>query len=83
MKDLLLVMVVFEDSLISPVRLRDPIFLLGSGREAASSATVSFDLSNRPFERSLCKDEACHALGRRHQRNYALGLNFDLQSAKS
>jgi hypothetical protein len=25
-----------EDSLISPVRLRDPLFLLKSGREAAS-----------------------------------------------
>jgi hypothetical protein len=29
-------MVVFEDSLISPVRLRDPLFLLELGRQAAS-----------------------------------------------
>jgi hypothetical protein len=63
MKDLLLI-VVFEGSLVSPVRLRDPLFLLESGKLHRVAAVI-FDLSNEQFERSLCKDEACHALGRR------------------
>jgi hypothetical protein len=68
MKDLLLT--VCLKTLVSPVRLRDPLFLLESGGQAVSAA-VRCDLSNRRFERSLCKDEACHALGRQRQRNQA------------
>jgi hypothetical protein len=37
MKDILSI-VVFEDFLVSPVRLRDPLFLLESSRQAASSS---------------------------------------------